>query len=389
MTSIIVSPTQSGKTGYIQNLSCENLENGKSVFIVLRNITADLIQFCKRWSYNLNLNTFDRNTNKPSVYICLSNIHQLSKMYCTIDRINHNFIIILDEADLIYLDKYDCKQSTILFEEMYKNCNLEHKYYVTATPFSLFKHVPNLLCSNIYRLQIKDTYIGFDKIKKWHILGNCIQRMTKTDKFEDYSSKYIELLKYILERNSHQVILFNCTSLILLQERIGKEFFKNFNINVVIDHGEYTRLYTKCKIPGLNFNENCMCDLKKQHIKDLLKLLKRYDNGTKVVIVSGIKAGRGQSYKTEDENEWHLTDLVYMPPKSQTCETLIQACGRITGIYSNSHKTLHIWTTKKAKESVKSYMEYQTKILEESSKHSGKITEVIEKTTYTGYFKLV
>jgi predicted AAA+ superfamily ATPase len=55
MTSIIVSPTQSGKTGYIQNLSCKNLENGKSVFIVLRNITADLIQFCKRWSYNLTL----------------------------------------------------------------------------------------------------------------------------------------------------------------------------------------------------------------------------------------------------------------------------------------------------------------------------------------------
>ena len=114
MTSVIVSPTQSGKTKYIQDLSFSSLIDKKSVFIVLRNITADLLQFCKRWNFPTSLNCYTSVTKDPSIYICLSNVQQLSKMYCTIERINHDFIIILDETDLIYVDIKDIKQTTVL-----------------------------------------------------------------------------------------------------------------------------------------------------------------------------------------------------------------------------------------------------------------------------------
>lgn len=388
MTSVIVSPTQSGKTKYIQDLSFSALNNKKSVFIVLRNITADMLQFCKRWSFPVSLNCYNSVTDEPSIYICLSNVHQLSKMYCTIERITHNFIIILDEADLIYLDKKDCKQSTILYDEMYKNYYLDHKYYITATPFSLFKYVPGIKCKNVYSLDKKDLYVGFDKIKKWYVLGNTVKRLTKTDKSEEYCKIYMELLEYVLKRKSHQIVLFNCTSLIILQEKIGKDFFVNYDINVIIDHGEYTTLYCKDKIPIYDSKEDNTYQFKKIHIKDILRTLKKYSKTKKVVIVSGIKAGRGQSYKTEDSNEWHLTDLVYLPPVYQTCETLIQACGRITGIYEKDHKELHIWTSRKAQNSILEYINYQHSILEECKIYNELVTDIIDKFKYSGSFKI-
>ena len=388
MTSVIVSPTQSGKTKYIQDLSFSSLTDKKSVFIVLRNITADMLQFCKRWDFPTPLNCYNSITEDPSIYICLSNVQQLSKMYCTIERINHNFIIILDEADLIYLDKKDCKQSTILYDEMYKSKYLDHKYYITATPFSLFKYGPDIKCQNVYSLDKKELYVGFDKIKKWHILGNSVKRLTKLDKAEEYYSVYMELLNYVLKRDSHQIVLFNCTSLIILQEKIGKDFFRNNDINVIIDHGEYTTLYTKDIIPVYTREEEFKYQFKKIHIKEILKNLKKYSSSKKIVIVSGIKAGRGQSYKTEDSNEWHLTDLVYLPPVFQTCETLIQACGRITGIYEKNHKQLHIWTSRKAKDSILEYISYQNTVLKQCKSYSGDVADITDEFKYSGSFKI-
>lgn len=388
MTSVIVSPTQSGKTKYIQDLSFSSLNDKKSVFIVLRNITADMLQFCKRWKFPTILNGYTSVTEDPAVYICLSNVQQLSKMYCTIERINHDFIIILDEADLIYLDKKDCKQSTILYDEMYKNRHLYHKYYITATPFSLFKYVQDIKCQNVYALDKKELYVGFDKIKKWHILGNSVKRLTKLDKAEEYCSIYLELLQYVLKRDSHQIVLFNCTSLIILQDKIGKDFFMKNDINVIVDHGEYTTLYTKDDIPVYRKDSEFKYQFKKIHIKEILKNLKIYSSSSKIVIVSGIKAGRGQSYKTEDDNEWHLTDLVYMPPMFQTCETLIQACGRITGIYEKNHNQLHIWTSRKAKDSILEYIKYQDTVLKECKNSKDNISELTEKFKYSGSFKI-
>jgi hypothetical protein len=387
MISVIVSPTQSGKTKYIQDLSFSSLSDKKSVFIVLRNITADMLQFCRRWNFPTPLNCYNSITENPYIYICLSNVQQLSKMYCTIERINHDFIIILDEADLIYIDKKDCKQSTILYDEMYKNEHLNHKYYITATPFSLFKYVPNIKCQNVYSLEKKECYVGFDKIKKWHILGNSVKRLTKLDKAEEYCSVYMELLNYVLKRDSHQIVLFNCTSLIILQEKIGKDFFTNNDINVIIDHGEYTTLYTKDSIPVYT-REEFKYQFKKIHIKDILKNLKIYSSSKKIVIVSGIKAGRGQSYKTEDKNEWHLTDLVYLPPVFQTCETLIQACGRITGIYEKNHQQLHIWTSRKAKDSILEYISYQNTVLKQCKSYNGNVADITESFKYSGSFKI-
>lgn len=388
MTSVIVSPTQSGKTNYIQDLSFSHLECNKSVFIVLRNITADMLQFTKRWNFPCELNCYTTVTENPSIYICLSNIQQLSKMYCTIDKINHDFIIILDEADLIYLDKTGCKQSTLLYDEMYKSRYLSHKYYITATPFSLFKYIPTIQSENVISLDKKHCYIGFDKIKRWHILGNSIKRLTKLEKVTEYCEKYKELLEYVLKRDSHQIVLFNCTSLIIIQEKIGKEFSDSYDINVIIDHGEYTTVYTKDKIPIFNEQESGMYQFKKIHIKEILRALKKYSSTKKIVIVSGIKAGRGQSYKTEDSDEWHLTDLVYMPPIYQTCETLIQACGRITGIYEKCHQPLHIWTSRKAKDSILEYLRYQSLVLHECKKNICSVSDILEKYQYQGTFKI-
>ena len=131
-----------------------------------------------------------------------------------------------------------------------------------------------------------------------------------------------------------------------------------------------------------------MYQFKKIQIKELLRALKTYSKSRKVVIVSGIKAGRGQSYKTEDEDEWHLTDLVYMPPNYQTCETLIQACGRITGIYEKYHNSLHIWTSRKAKNSILEYLEYQSLVLNECKNNKCNVSDILEKYHYGGSFKI-
>lgn len=389
MTSIIISPTQSGKTKFIQDLSHEHYTLKKSVFIVLRNITGDLIQFCKRWNYSVNLNNINFDPNVASINICLSNIPQLSKMYCNIEKIAHNFIIILDEADLIYLDKTGCKQSTILYDEMYKNKYLEHKYYVTATPFSLFKCIPELSSNNVYSLEKHSNYIGFQNIQKWHIFGNSVTRLTKPEKFEECSKIYMELIDYVLKRKSHQIVLFNCTSLISIQEKLGKDFFETHGVNIVVDHGQFTTVYSKKAIfnkPDITPN-GYKYQFKKIHIKEILKLFKQNDKDTKIIIVSGIKAGRGQSYKTEDLEEWHLTDLIYIPPKITTCDTIIQACGRITGIYNKINKSLHIWTSEATRNSILEYINCQEIFLDECKKHNRKVADI--KLTYNGTYKLM
>lgn len=391
MTTILVSPTQSGKTRYIQELASDKLNAGKSVFIILRNITADLLQFSSRWeaAYSEKLNDFSTDSFTPNIFICLANIPQLSKLYCLISKITHNFIIILDEADLIYLDKTNNKQSTVLFDEIYKSKFQEHKYYITATPFALFKYIPNIKCTDIKKLPVNPNYIGFDKIKKWHTLGNCIRRITTPDKYSVYVDRYIELLEYVLKRSEQQLILFNATSLIAVQEKLGKVFFDHFKIPIIVDHGEYTLLITNqifSEFTKYKLNTNYYL-FKKISIKNILKTIKNY-TPDKVIIISGIKAGRGQSYKTEDVNELHLTDMIYLPPKFQSCETLIQAAGRITGIYSNPDICLHIWTPKVSRDSILEYIEYQTKILEECKFSTENITDITKQFTYSGKIKI-
>lgn len=386
MTTILVSPTQSGKTRYIQELADEFISQNFSVFIVLRNITADMMQFSSRWNdkYLHDLNKFDILTTDPSIYLCLSNLHQLSKMYCTISRINHRFIIILDEADLIYLDKIESKQSTMLYDEMYESKFLHHKYYITATPFALFKYVPDLRKCNVISLPKNPNYIGFEKISNWHLLGSSVKRLTKTDHYEEYVEIYKNLLKIITKRKSNQVVLFNCTSLIIMQELIGKLFYKDFQITTIIDHGMSTIVYSSTPIEAFSKHQEDFKDgykylFKKIQIKSILLELKKLET-KKIIIVSGIKAGRGQSYKTEDKNEYHLTDLVYLPPNHQSCETLIQACGRITGIYETTDKKLHIWTNEKSKTSIMSYIDYKNDLMkntDEKDKRDKIITDLI------------
>ena len=247
---------------------------------------------------------------------------------------------------------------------------------------------PVIKCKNVYSLDKKELYVGFDKIEKWHILGNSVKRLTKPEKAQDYCSTYMKILGYVLKRDSHQVVLFNCTSLIILQEKIGKDFFNNYDITVIIDHGEYTTLYTRDPIPVYTKEEEFKYQFKKIHIKEILRTLKIYSGSKKIVIVSGIKAGRGQSYKTEDKDELHLTDLVYLPPVYQTCETLIQACGRITGVYEKSHKPLHIWTSRKAKDSILEYMSYQQTVLKLCKSHLGNVTDITDTIKYSGSFKI-
>lgn len=400
MTSIIISPTQSGKTRFIQNLAYDNYIKNISVFVFLRNITADMLQFNDRWKakYDINLATFDKMDDSHSIYISLSNVAQLSKVYCMIEKINHPFIIILDEADLIYLDKQDSKQTSLLFNEIYKNKFIQHKYYITATPYSLIKHIPCVKCENIFTIEQAENYIGFNKIKNWHILGNCLKRITKESSVDKLLPVYEELLEYVLKREEHQIVLLNCTSIILIQEFLGKNFYNKFNINVIIDHGEYITVYSDNITFDLKSNlftflkieKGYKYQFKKCHIKFILKLFKEQYNDTKVLIISGIKAGRGQSYKTEDTKEWHLTDLIYLPPVFQSCETLIQACGRITGIYESKDKKLHIWTTRQAKESIFEYMSYSDKFLN-ICKNSSCIfaSEVANSLDYNGKFKIL
>ena len=199
MTSLIISPTQSGKTRFIQDLAFNNYCNDVSVFIFLRNITADILQFSDRWKnrYNIELSTSYKTPDKAT-YISLSNIDQLSKIYCIIEKINHSFIVILDEADLIYMDKQDLKQTTLLFDEIFKNKFLKHKYYITATPFSLIKYIPNIKAENVFSIESSENYIGFDKIKNWHILGNCVKRITKESSVHKLLPIYEELLNYVI-----------------------------------------------------------------------------------------------------------------------------------------------------------------------------------------------
>lgn len=372
MTSLIISPTQSGKTRFIQDLAFNNYCNDVSVFIFLRNITADILQFSDRWKnrYNIELSTSYKTPDKAT-YISLSNVDQLSKIYCIIEKINHSFIVILDEADLIYMDKQDLKQTTLLFDEIFKNKFLKHKYYITATPFSLIKYIPNIKAENVFSIESSENYIGFDKIKNWHILGNCVKRITKESSVDKLLPIYEELLNYVIKREEHQIILLNCTSIILIQEFLGKKFHEKFNMNIIIDHSEFITVYSDFLYidlkPGLftvlKLEKGFKYQFKKCHIKFILKLFKEQYNDLKILIISGIKAGRGQSYKTEDTNEWHLTDLIYLPPAVQSADTLIQACGRITGIYENKNKNLHIWTTKQAKVSIFEYMSYSEDFL--------------------------
>ena len=92
----------------------------------------------------------------------------------------------------------------------------------------------------------------------------------------------------------------------------------------------------------------------------------------KIVIISGIKAGRGQSYKTEDKGEWYITDLVYAPSRSAVCDNIIQSVGRITGCFLGNYQgirnNLHIWTHENVREIINKYTGIQDKIIETKNK---------------------
>ena len=123
---------------------------------------------------------------------------------------------------------------------------------------------------------------------------------------------------------------------------------------VIVDNGSMQKFY-----PYLNM------DIKKGTcINKVLKIIKKEMNPRKILIISGIKAGRGQSYKTEDENEWHVTDLIYCPARSTPCDSIIQSMGRITGIYENKNirEKLQIWSRENVKRSIKKYNRLQSKV---------------------------
>jgi hypothetical protein len=387
MKCLLVAPTQSGKTRYIQDLSVKAYDEGLSVFITLRNMTADLIQFCNRWKHKVKLNFYNKPIRDNSVYLCLSNVSQLSKMFYTVSMLDHPFIVIMDEADLIYLDRTGEKQTSFLLDECFKNPLLKHQYFVTATPFRLLKCV-NVEMENIHSLPRHDRYVGFEDISEWHIIDADVRRLSTknvTDKLPDeFYYQYSAILTSTMERGGHQIILFNCTSFIEFQETIGWKFFNDKDdIDVIIDHGLNTYLYTTSTIPTFTkTRENFIYSLKNYSIKVILKQLKIFSSSKTIVIVSGIKAGRGQSYKTEDDGEWHLTDLIYLPPKKQSVETMIQACGRITGVYKDNHRPLHIWTHLSVKDAIEGYVSFRRDFLSKCNLSGEECSEMLRNTAF-------
>ena len=359
----IFGETQSGKTAKIKELCNFYTDN---VLVCFRNITSDIVQFESRCQ---DLPTsrlpYKLVRKEKNVILTLANHVQLDTLYYFAKKCKNKCVLIVDEADSLIMGR---KKTAKIFRKLFNICST--KVLISATCIPFFISLRNVSCKNIFPAgEKKKNYIGINEIpeENWHDIN--FKRLTFRDKFHSkWQPELEQICEQVFNRTvGFQVVLINVSNIkmfhYIIQDMIFS-LYSNTEIEILVDNG------TTMKGTCIN--------------KELKKLkAARRDRPKKIVIISGIKAGRGQSYKTEDKDEWYITDLIYAPSKTSVCDNIIQSVGRITGCfdqYMEVVSNLHIWTHENVKENIEKYSHIQQKIIETKNKevllHQTDIPEV-------------
>lgn len=277
---LIYGEVQGGKTKEIIKILREYTD--KPRVLVLQNSLLVLKQYIERLKKeNIKFQIVDKKTDKldDRVTILINNV----KRYEYFKRINKNkrYILILDEADLVY-----------------KNCELEgyKTFHCTATPFYKGN---TILFDSIIKVQRHKDYCGIENLK-----------------VKEEKDTYKAVIRFMGEPKG--VMLINRYTLVKEMQEWGKGISHRYpNVPVVVLNSEKV-IYMKKKRKVLG----------KKSITKIIDDLKEHSH---IILIADRLANRGLSYVSSDYSR-HLTHQVTRIKDNRV--TFMQSL-RILGVYNN------------------------------------------------------
>lgn len=345
--------------------ACEQIVRRiKNVFTMYMNFT-DFNSFFKIIDIERGKNVSDEEFKKaitrenPKIFICLRSEFDLEPVNKNIENVNtskKNFITILDECDAI-----DTVSESKAQEQIYRLKNSSSVIWnVTATSLtSLLKEEIQL--ENIFILNPPDGYKDITCFNMFNLTKEvlCCDEV-KDDPFQkdknlkEYIDNFAKSTPYI--EFQHPVICLIRNSIVVNpQIKIAEYIYENFKNDIVVityNGSGYGTTIRGCNLPyfpitidkhNVSTYENHTHTFKDCHIGDILSYLQDYGGISKyprIIIISGKMADRGITFTstnyTESKIPWHLTEMYYVVSQTTDQPNLLQACGRLCGIYKDT-----------------------------------------------------
>ena len=336
------------------------------VVIVVENKTNACIQLAKRLLsvYNLKLKRGKdiSRRDKGFTYICLRNEYDLEPVI----RKLKGYVAILDECDSIDCGISSNAQECIDALKLYSRW----VWNISATPITtLIKE--EIFNKNVVLLNDNVKYKGINNFKIVPLLEKITLNNSEITDPIDYD---LNLEKYISDfsrrKNDIQpsITLIKIGNFISHQEKIAFHIRKKYkNITcLTFNGGTYgVKLYGE-KIEKIG-----------DSIGEVLEKLQIRKNKKNIIIIAGKMADRGITFcSLVKEKPWHLTEMYYVTGLSTDQPTILQACGRLCGIWDDEIEL--VLYTNIPNDVKKSYL-LQSKILNESINKEGLMNHNIQK----------
>ena len=376
---LVEGKTQSGKSNFICSAAINDMRNGLTPIMIVRDLNADMKQLhhsLKRMLYSLveylgnqgfdvpsidasqfimtgqelgskkkeQLNYCLGNVNGWVFVICLANSSQLSNLEQITRFHPGKYTMYIDESDFVDYSKEaeKMKPLTSLKEMSYRT------FAITATPYDSIFSERGLMASNLVRITPPRDYRGFEDFTYHHLffpVEYSIQSKYDYEKLKELDKNLSPFLKQFsvgkiydttarYKEKHPLVLLLKNSRANETQWAQGVGIAEEFGLVTVVYNGKGIRVNYKnmkpIKISNKTVYPNTDVEVE---LPDVLQYFK--DNGgakvfPRIVIISGNLAGRGISFVSRDY-KWHTTHMYYIPAKTATIADIIQAGGRLCG----------------------------------------------------------
>jgi hypothetical protein len=292
----------------------------------------------------------------PKIYICLRNETDLSPINISLmDLPEKKYVVIIDESDA--LDNNRDSQSQRELDHLTNESVIV--WNVTATALTtLMKQ--EIEASNVFIMKKPDKYKDLSDFKMVQIKKAIACNSALDDPFEKipclekYIKKFSEKNPYQLDKiQKHPVIsLIKIGSTVNPQNKIFEFISTTYPGIICITYngvglticGDNLPTYVFDCAGVLSFYNNNVHTFSKCQVGDILTYL--YENGgslkfPRIIIISGVMAGRGITFCSSNYNKclqhnlfpWHLTEMFYITAQNTCQPDLLQSAGRLCGVF--------------------------------------------------------
>ncbi len=380
----ICGKTQSGKTLVIICIAFHCVEEEIIPVILVRNYTEDANQAENRFEQELNrfrqltdsvfnlqvlrasgkkfrdevasaYQAYKNGTGKLPVIVALANNSQIAKVNAAIDSLRADGIkvsLIIDENDALPKSRKTEGSALNKLDVLREKCQGE--IGVTATPMSVFKNNLDITCEYCIELRPTVHYVGLSNVEFCKIeddkvvsFGKAVTYAQMKEK-DKHLHKFIDSFKEEIQVTDVQpaMALLNVTTYQQTQKNLYDGILREYDDKVIVILFNGTgitcsRSYdVKIKSRGKKNTKHCKRNRAAKTpgvgIGEVLQSLKvKYGNDHNIIIISGKKAGRCQTFASSD-SYWRLSHMYYLTTKYMNLDEITHSVGRVT--YSSRDK---------------------------------------------------